>query len=72
MTSQLLNFSKSLTSLKNVAYRALLIKQTECIKFPTYFTHMYYSPNLANFEILKGLYTVLGIHLGIGPNQKFQ
>ena len=31
MTSQLLNFSKSLTSLKNVAYRALLIKQTECI-----------------------------------------
>ena len=30
MTSQLLNFSKSLTSLKNVAYRALLIKQTEC------------------------------------------
>ena len=31
MTSQLLNFSKSLTSLKNVAYRALLIKDTECI-----------------------------------------
>ena len=32
-TSQLINFSKSLTSLKNFAYRALLIKQTECTTF---------------------------------------
>ena len=41
MTSQLLNFSKSLTSLKNVAYRALLIKQTECISMHRNFVPLF-------------------------------